>query len=158
MADSYSNPADKKKDTSSMFGGSGKKDEKYTGPSASDLLEHINSIDRRLRTLESRYNDLNRKLQFMEKNNAAEKKRIFADIKVGDDINLQQKKEIGDLQDTMRRVIAEFKNFAAVEDVNALKKYIELWEPVNFVTHNEVEELVDEKVKEANAAKKKKIE
>jgi len=27
-----------------------------------------------------------------------------------------------------------------------LKKYIEMWEPLNFVTHKEVEEIINEKI------------
>lgn len=136
----------------SLFGG-GKKEEAPKGPDPAEFLEHVNSIDRRLRTLESRYNDLNRKIQFMDKNFAAEKKRIFQDIKAGDEINLEQKKEINTMKDTLKRVIAEFKNFAPVEDVNSLKKYVELWEPVNFITRGEVDYIVDEKLKEKKSKK-----
>ena len=39
-----------------------------TGPSISDILEQINGLGRRLRLLESRYTDLNRKMQVTEKN------------------------------------------------------------------------------------------
>jgi len=126
----------------------GPKKEEPKGPDVTEFLEHVNAIDRRLRSIESRYNDLNRKIQFMDKNMTSERKRIFDDIKAGDEINLEQKKDIYTLQNTQKRIIAEFKNFAPVEEMNTLKKYIKLWEPVEFVTRNEVLDIVDEAVKE----------
>ena len=134
----------------------GKKEEPPKGPDVTEFLEHVNSIDRRLRTLESRYNDLNRKIQFMDKNNTAEKKRIFTEIKAADEINLEQKKDITTMQDTLKRIIAEFKNFAPIEDVKTLQKYIDLWEPVKFVTRNEVMDIVKDAVKERMAKHGKK--
>lgn len=132
-----------------------KKEEKKDGTDISEFLEHVNSIDRRLRTLESRYNDLNRKIQFMDKNMSSEKKRIFEDIKAADELNLEQKKDITQIKDNLKRIIAEFKNFAPIEDVKSLKKYVELWEPVNFITRGEVDFIVDEKLKEIYDKKKK---
>lgn len=152
---------DKSKDDKSKQGGGfgnlfgGKKEEKSKGPDITEFLEHVKSIDRRLRTLESRYNDLNRKIQFMDKNFTAEKKRIFEDIKAADEINLEQKKDLSKIGDTQKRIISEFKNFAPIEELTSLKKYIELWEPVNFVTRKEVMEIVDEAVRERLSKHKK---
>jgi len=36
-----------------------------------------------------------------------------------------------------------------VKEFDVLKKYIEFWEPLNFVTRKEVEEIIDEKIKKS---------
>jgi len=131
-----------------------KKEEKPIGPSNVDILESINAIDRRLRTLESRYNDISRKIHFMDKSNTTERKRIFDELKAADSINLEQKRDITEIRSTLTKVISELKNFAVVEDLNTLKKYIELWDPLNFVTRAEVIGIIEEIIKE-KASKKK---
>ena len=50
----------------------------------------------------------------------------------------------------MKRVVKEFvgelKSSARKEDVEVLKRYIEMWNPVNFVTEGNVEKLVDDRL------------
>ena len=69
----------------------GKKKEE-TGPSISDVLEQINGVARRLRILESRYTDLNRKTQVTEKNMLNERKRVTRELRANDSDILELKK------------------------------------------------------------------
>ena len=125
----------------------GKKKEEV-GPQVSDVLVQVNELGRRLRILESRYTELNRKAQVTEKNMLAERKRITNELKTDDSDILDLKKDINDLKTKMDMVIAELKNFAAKEDIEAIRKYVELWQPVNFVTRKEVEKIVKEVLEE----------
>jgi hypothetical protein len=52
-------------------------------------------------------------------------------------------------------IIKELRMSAKKEEVDGLKKYVELWEPVKFVTQNQVEKIVEEKVEEIKAGKGK---
>ena len=56
------------------------------------------------------------------------------------------KKEINELKDNMLRLVKELETFAKRENVDILRKYIDLWSPVNFVTKNEVEDIVRETI------------
>ena len=44
-------------------------------------------------------------------------------------------------------VISELKNSARKTDLDVFKRYIDMWNPLNFVTENTVEKLIDEKLK-----------
>ena len=130
---------------SGLFG----KKEEEVGPSVSDLLGQVSGVARRLRILESRYTDLSRKAQVTEKNMLAERKRFTSEIKTLDSDILEIKRDLNDIKTKMDMIIGELKNFAAKEDIEAIRKYVELWEPVNFVTRDEVEKIVKETLEES---------
>ena len=125
----------------------GKKKEE-AGPSVSEVLEQINGVARRLRILESRHTDLNRKAQVTEKNMLNERKRFTRELRANDSDILESKKMLNELKSKVDTIIADLKNFAAKDDIEALRKYIDMWEPVNFITRDEVEKIVKEAVEE----------
>jgi predicted nucleic acid-binding Zn-ribbon protein len=110
----------------------------------SDVKEDVKSMGRRLKVAEERYSNLRNKFQVTEQNMIHKHKNFFTDIKT---INLELtelKKEITELKDNMVSVVREMESFAKNEKVDILKKYIDLWNPIKFVTKNEVEEIVKE--------------
>ncbi len=117
-----------------------------TGPNISDFLEQINSLGRRLRLLESRHTDLNRKMQVTESNMLNERKRFITEIKTVNSDIVEIKKDMEGVKNKMDLVINDLRNFAAKDELETLKKYIDFWEPVNFVTRNEVEKIIEEKL------------
>ena len=121
-----------------------KKEEPSLG--TSDLLEQINGLGRRLRLLESRYTDLNRKAQVTESNMINERKRFITEIKTTNSDIIELKKDIEGVKNKMDLVINELKNFASKDEFNVIKKYVDFWEPVNFVTRNEIEKIIEEKL------------
>ena len=125
-----------------------KKKEEPAGPTVSDVLNQVNVLDRRLRILESRYTDLNRKAQVTEKNMLNERKIVTGEIRSMDSDILDLKRQINDLKNKVEMIISELKTAARKEDLEAIRKYVELWEPVNFVTRNEVENIINEKLGE----------
>ncbi len=115
------------------------------GPSVDNvnaISSELSLVNRRVRVLEERYNNLRRKSQLTEQNMLATNKKSITDIKALtteiDDI----KKEVDIIKSTIRQVIDELKKTAKREEVKVLSKYINLWEPIKFVTHEEVEKIV----------------
>ena len=58
------------------------------------------------------------------------------------------KKQIEDLRNILIQIVDEVKKSAKREDVRTLKKYINLWEPIKFVTYDKVEQIVREILEE----------
>ena len=113
-----------------------------------DLTAEAISISRRLRILEERYSNLNKKTQVSEQNVLAVNKDLNHSIRaVGDGI-VELKRELEDFRDNLKRVVLELKECAKQDEVMVLKKYIDLWELVNFPTRQEVERIMDEKLTE----------
>ena len=89
---------------------------------------------------------MNRKSQVTEKNMLNERKRFITEIKTTNSDVVEIKKEIDGIKNKMDMIVNELRNFAARDELDTLKKYIDFWEPVNFVTRHEVEKIIEEKL------------
>jgi hypothetical protein len=106
------------------------------------LMEQGNVAMRRLRMLEERNSTLQRKNQLTDQNMLAHQKKVATDIRsINQEIG-ELKEEVAKLKDTMLLVIQELKESAKKNDIVVLEKYLKLWEPVRFVTQNQVERIV----------------
>ena len=110
----------------------------------SDVTNDINTLSRRLRLLEEGFTNLRRFFQVTEENIMAKNKHYSAEIKtITSDIS-EIRKEIQEVKDKMLLLIREFQNVARKDEVKVLEKYINLWNPIKFVTQNEVQQIINE--------------
>ena len=113
-------------------------------PDFSGMTTDINTLSRRLRLLEEGFTNLRRFFQVTEENMIAKNKHFSAEIKtLTSDIN-EIRKEIQELKDKLLLVIRELQTVARKEEVKVLEKYINLWNPIKFVSQNEVEQIINE--------------
>ena len=106
----------------------------------------LNVLNTRLRVSEERYSDLRRKLQLIEQNLLAHQKKTMGDFKnVQADI-LELKHSMRIIEDRVITAIKELQLTARKEDVDVLKRYVEMWDPLRFVTQDQVEKIIDEKL------------
>ena len=54
----------------------------------------------------------------------------------------------------MDLIIKELKKTAGIEEVMTLRKYVDFWNPINFVTQRDLERAVETKLNEKNQVKK----
>lgn len=111
-------------------------------PDASLITGELNDITRRLKVLEERYINLRRKTQVTDQNMLEHNKRITTELKLFGSELTDLKKDIFDIKSTIRKIITELQMAAKKEDVAILQKYINLWQPMNFVTQKEVESII----------------
>ena len=138
-------PAPEEEKKHGFFGG---KHEEAPAASIADLSMQLNNISRRLRILEERYTATRKKTQDTDQTIFNFSKEVAADLKASHAGFVDFRREFYDLRDKVKLIVKELKECAKTDEVKVLEKYINLWEPVNFVTRNEVERLVDEKVEE----------
>ena len=117
------------------------KEEPSVAPMA-DLTEEIRNISRRLKVSEERYTNLRTKVELTEQNMLSRDKQISTEIKTTNVDVHELKKELAEIKERMLMLIKELQTCAKREEVKVLEKYINLWEPVNFVTRNEVEDII----------------
>lgn len=110
----------------------------------SDTVMQLAGMSSRLRSLEEGYINLRKKVQVSDQNMLSSNKKLAEEIKTINADVLDMKHEIADVKEKMLEVIKELKSSAKDEDVKVLEKYIELWQPLNFVTRNEVKKIVKE--------------
>lgn len=110
-------------------------------PSAAKDLE---GTARRLKIMEERFANMRSKVQVLEQNMLHKHKNFFVEIKTLNMELTEVKKEINELKDKIIIMVRELDSFAKKEEVHILKKYIDLWNPVKFVSKREVESIVHE--------------
>lgn len=122
-----------------LFGGKPLSPES-AGPSR--VEEDMNRLVARLKISEERYNELRRKMMLVEQNMINNHKKVISDVKVINSEMSDLNSKITDIQDKILLVIKEIKLTAKKEDVDVMKKYVELWNPMRFVTKDQIEHIV----------------
>ena len=115
----------------------------FAQPKESDEL---NNLSRRLRVLEERYASIERKLQISEQNMLRNAKRADGEIKASNADITEIKQDIADIKDKITGLVRELQSAAKREELDVLKKYLSFWEPVNFVTQQQVERIVKDMI------------
>lgn len=123
----------------------GKKPEPKKQPSV-DVNNLVNSLSNRVRMIEDTNSNLRKKLSLIEQNMISENKKVNTEIRAFTSEINDVKKELADVKNKILLIIKELKLSAKKEDVDILSKYINLWEPINFVTQKEVEKIIDRKL------------
>lgn len=107
-----------------------------------EVINQLDDSSRRLRILEERYTNLQTKTQVMEQNMLNRNKHLSTEIKTVDSDIHELKREIIDIKNKVLMLIKEMQNMAKKEEIKVLQKYVNMWEPVKFVTQSEVEDIV----------------
>ena len=126
----------------SLFGKS--KPSPVQGP---DVSEQINSLNGRLRVIEERISNLNRKFEVNESNDLEKQKRTNIEFKTLNSEIMEIKRAIENIQEKIEVITREMPNLAARDELEVLKKYIEMWDPMSFVTRDELEKRLKEIMK-----------
>lgn len=125
-------------------------------PDFGALTDDISNLNRRLRLLEEGFTNIRRSLQVTEQNMLGKNKVFATDIRaLTSDIG-DIKKEIADVKEKMLELVNEMQTSAKRDEVKVLQKYIDYWNPVKFVTQNEVEAIVKEVLKQEKGKEMKK--
>ncbi len=124
-------------------------------PDTSGFTTDMNTLSRRLRLLEEGFTNLRRFFQVTEENIIAKNKHYSADIKTINSDIVEVRKELQDVREKLGIVIRELQTVARREEVKVLEKYINLWNPVKFVTQNEVDQIINEILEKKESNKEK---
>lgn len=117
---------------------------KAEGEAAIDIPREINNINRSIKVIEEKLNNVRRKVQINEENMLAATKKQFDEIKLINSEIIDMKHDIDEIKEKIKLIVKELKLTAKLEDVSVLQKYLELWEPANFVTRGEFERRLEE--------------
>ena len=112
------------------------------GQSAQAMSNIINSLNRRLRVLEERHSQMQRKTGVIEDNMLNNDKKIFNDVKNLSSEIKELKRDIAEIKDSIKMLVKELQSRAKKEDVDVIQKYLDLWNPTNFVTNRELDKAV----------------
>ena len=120
------------------------KKEKPLDPRVISLLKEVSNLSTKLRLLEERYTNLRKKTQVTDQNMLEAHKKINVEVKTSNsDVN-DMRRGLNKITDEIRLIVSELKETAKKEDVIIMQRYLDLWEPLNFVTREELERMADQ--------------
>lgn len=127
-----------------FFGGS--KPAPGPSPEVLGLTEQLNGIAARIRVSEERFNELRKRLMFIEQNLLTNHKKVLNDLKTANEEIDELRHKLEEVEDRVITVIKELRLTARKTDIDVLKRYIELWDPIKFVSAEQAEKIAREVV------------
>ena len=118
-------------------------------PETSSYSQNLAEAERRLRSLEEKFSNLERRSQVTEENMLSSDRKIKSEIKILNSETSDTKAQIAEAMEKLKALARELEGFARTEEVDVIRKYLNLIEPLGFVTQNEVERMVKQAVEEA---------
>lgn len=104
----------------------------------------VNEMIGRLRINESKITSLRERILVTDSNMINEYKRMSEEIRSINSEIMEIKNALNALKETINDVIKGTDNFASSQDLKFLEKYINMWNPLNFVTEKEVKDIIKE--------------
>ena len=77
-----------------------------------------------------------------------EYKKLIKEIKSLEAEIVDMKNDVNNIKNIIKHLTEEAKNFARKDSLRVLEKYINLWNPLNFVTQSDVKRIVEEELEE----------
>jgi len=99
-----------------------------------------------VKALESKINNLMREVNAMKNDFILKTNNQKHDLKTLNEDVLEIKQSREEFTSKIDLIIKELKKTAGIEEVTVLKKYMEFWNPMNFVTQNDLERTIEAKL------------
>ena len=115
----------------------------------------LRELANRMRIVEERYNLSRERIFLVNQNMIDQYKKLAEEIKIVNEEVKELKSDISTIRDITKNTVKELEFFARKENLKVLEKYINLWNPLNFITEEEVLELMKQK-RRKNVTRKKK--
>jgi|SRR3989344_6579013 len=101
--------------------------------------------DERLRLLESRYNAVRDRVLITNQNMISGYKKIHEELRELETDIKEIKTDMFEIKNSVKKIAEELRFFAKKEQVKVLEKYIDLWNPLKFVTEEELRRVLEER-------------
>ncbi|MCX8147525.1 MAG: hypothetical protein N3D84_03595 [Candidatus Woesearchaeota archaeon] len=132
------------------FGGAlfGKHETEVPSVNLMDISNQLNNLSRRLRILEERHTIIRKNAQLTDQTIIKLNKEIKNELSAIHSDFAELRRDFLDLKEKVKLIVKELIECAKTEDVKILEKYINIWDPIKFVTRSEVEKIVSDIVEE----------
>ncbi|MBS3172247.1 hypothetical protein J4438_01535 [Candidatus Woesearchaeota archaeon] len=112
---------------------------------AQDIYSPLNELGTRIRILEGKYTVTRERMLLINQNMIDHYKILTTEIKSMNEELREIKESLELIKETTRNIVKEMSFFARKEQMKVLEKYINMWNPLNFVTEEQVLELIEKK-------------
>lgn len=119
-------------------------------PEVEAIIGTLSEVASNLRVLEDKYTGLRKKLQLTDQTLLDMQKNLYKERKLLTEEITESKLKIAELIDDLMNMKSELKDTVKQNDIKVLDRYLDFWEPLQYVTRKEVETLLDS-IKEENS-------
>jgi hypothetical protein len=119
--------------------------EQFTTLSAAaptSVAKQIDEIMRRIRLLEERYSGIRKKSQFVEQSMLKDVKDMFEEFKAINETVTELKLQMAELAEKLGKLSEEVDESVTKAELNTVSKYLEFWQPLDFMTRKQAEEML----------------
>jgi tetrahydromethanopterin S-methyltransferase subunit G len=109
----------------------------------SKLAERLDNMESKLRLIENKVSLSNKKEGTMEDNFIGFKRDTLKRIMEIESEIGKVRDSIDDLNEKLKQMISEIKMKGSKADMEAIKKYLEYWKPIEFTTRETVRKMID---------------
>ncbi|MBD3319418.1 hypothetical protein GF342_05940 [Candidatus Woesearchaeota archaeon] len=109
---------------------------------STEQVQTLKALSSRIAFMEDRYKAFDSRLRQLQKNlldHHQELRRLIGDL---DREMIRAQDDIDEINDRMKTLRNEILLRASKEDIEALRRYMDTWEPLKWVTADQVEEIV----------------
>lgn len=118
-----------------------------SGPSSPEMDvigRSLSDISSGLRILEDRYANLRKKTQLTDQALLESQRNFAKERRLLRDELMDAKMKIQDLIDEMVLIKSELQGVVKQRDIKVLEKYLDMWDPIEFITRKEAEQIIDQ--------------
>lgn len=109
------------------------------------VAKDVNTVAANLRILEERFSLMRNRSQVTESSMIDLERSAAKDLKSLNDDITDLKHDLKDILDKLRLIDSEMKNLTRREEFKVAERYLDMWQPMEFVTRAELERLLAER-------------
>jgi hypothetical protein len=110
-----------------------------SNPYQNSVQSEMVNVVSRLRLLEERHTNLQRKMHLIEEHYLSSAKEYKTEMKVMQSELLEMKRSVHEFAEVLERLTKSLEDFATREDVRLIDKYVSLLDPTNFISRAQLE-------------------
>ncbi|MDA3856375.1 MAG: hypothetical protein PF569_09020 [Candidatus Woesearchaeota archaeon] len=127
--------------SSNIFSSGGEKEKTEFKDKVDTHSKAILTVVERQKDLESSLDIVNEKIELIDHNSIKNFKKIFNDMNIIRTDLRDLKEEVADIKDYNSKITKQLKLMSTKDEVTKLEKYIDLWDPMNFATKDDLEKI-----------------
>jgi len=116
---------------------------KQLNPGLDSVQKTLSEISSGLRILEDRYYNLRKKTQLTDQTLLDAQKSFSKERRLLYDQIMETKMKLQNVLENIELMKQELKDAVKQNDLKVIEKYLDMWDPMQFVTREEVERLLD---------------
>jgi hypothetical protein len=118
-----------------------------------DSYSVVNELNTRIRILEGKYNLTRERMLVINQNMLDHYKGTKVNVKTIEEDMIEIKDAINSLKNATKNILKELQLLARKDEVKVLEKYINMWNPLKLMTEDEVNELIEKRLKNVRSKK-----